>query len=138
MADAKREKGPWTLLEAVESVIEIVRSGTAPGEAQDDWERVVAAVTAHEDLPDLPGLPAAEVKIVEKAIAKAYRTWSAAQRIAIWNETDAGMTDDDDDDTFTDPSFNGIGFSLQAELLDALLRAAVDAKKSREKKGRKQ
>ena len=34
------------------------------------------------------------------------------------------MTDDDDDDSLCDTSFNGIGYALQAEMLDEVTRAA--------------
>jgi hypothetical protein len=43
------------------------------------------------------------------------------------------MTDDDDDDSRCDPSFDGIGYALQVELPDEVTRAAWrDATASRE------
>ena len=65
-----------------------------------------------------------QVKVIEKAIAKAYRGWSDAQRRSIWYETDSGMTDDDDDDALCDTSFNGIGYALQVEMLDQVTHVA--------------
>ena len=44
-------------------------------------------------------------------IAEAYRRWSDAQRWSIWYETDSGMTDDDDNDSLCDTSFDGIGYA---------------------------
>ena len=41
-----------------------------------------------------------------------------------WYETDTGATDDDDDDSHCDTSFDGIGYALQVEMLDAVTRAA--------------
>jgi len=46
-----------------------------------------------------------------KAIAEAYRRWPDAQRRSVWYETDSGMTDDDDDDSLCDTSFDGIGYA---------------------------
>jgi hypothetical protein len=34
------------------------------------------------------------------------------------------MTDDDDDDSLCDTSFNGMGYALQVEMLDEVTRAA--------------
>ena len=36
----------------------------------------------------------------------------------------ADMTDDDDDDSLCDASFNGIGYALQVEMLGEVTRAA--------------
>ena len=54
-----------------------------------------------------------------------------------------GMTDDDDDDSLCDTSFNGIGYALQVEMLDEVTRAAwrdaEELKKAAAKRpGRKQ
>ena len=37
---------------------------------------------------------------------------------------DLSMTDDDDDDTLCDTSFNGIGYALQVEMLEEVTHAA--------------
>jgi hypothetical protein len=83
------------------------------------------------------------VKVIEEAIAEAYRSWSDAQRRSIWDETDSGMTDDDDDDSLCDTSFNVIGCALQVEMLHEATRAAwqdaEELKKAAAKRpGRKQ
>lgn len=112
------------LAEAVHDVIDILRGRPAAGsDASDAWERMVRIIAEHGSLPD------GEVKSIEKAVAEAYRGWSNAQRRSIWYETDSGMTDDDDDDSLCDTSFNGIGYALQVEMLDEVTRAAwLDAK----------
>ena len=79
---------------------------------------IVRIIAEHDSLPD------SEVTGIEKAIAEAYRGWSDAQRRSTWYETDSGMTDDDEDDSLCDTSFNGIGYALQVEVLDEATRAA--------------
>ncbi len=79
------------------------------------WDRIVRTVAENDNLPDR------QVKVIEKAIAKAYRGWSDAQRRSIWYETDSGMTDDD---ALCDTSFNGIGYALQVEMLDEVTHVA--------------
>jgi hypothetical protein len=107
------------LAEAVHAVVGILRSRhSAGGDGSDAWERIVRIIAEHGSLPD------GEVKSIEKAIAEAYRGWSNAQRRSIWYETDSGMTDDDDDHSLCDTSFNGIGYALQVEMLDEVTRAA--------------
>jgi len=108
----------------------LARSGAWPpgsvrraDHGSDNWERIVRIVAEHDSLPD------AEVKVIEKAVAEAYRGWSDAQRRSIWYETDSGMTDCDDDDSLCDTSVNGIGYALEIEMLDEVTRAAwADAK----------
>lgn len=122
--DAKRDGPSMGLAEAVGDIIDILR-GRPPsaGHGSDNWERIVRIVAEHDSLPD------AEVKVIEKAVAEAYRGWSDAQRRSIWYETDSGMTDCDDDDSLCDTSVNGIGYALQIEMLDEVTRAAwADAK----------
>ena len=104
------------LFEAVSDVIDIL--------GRETWERIVAIITKDDSLPDR------EVKVIEKAIAKAYGRWSDAQRRSIWYETDTGMTDYDD--ALCDTSFNGIGYSLQIGMLDEVTKAAWrDARESK-------
>ena len=112
------------LAEAVLDIIDILRGRPgSEGGGPDNWERIVGIIAEHDRLPD------GEVKVIETAIAEAYRGWSDAQRRSIWYETDSGMTDDDDDDSLCDTSFNGIGYALQVEMLDEVARAAwQDAK----------
>jgi hypothetical protein len=126
------------LAEAVQDVIDILRRASG-SEGGDGWQRIVRTAAEHGSLPD------DQVKIIEKAIADAYRSWSDAQRRSIWYETDSGMTDDDDDDALCDTSFNGIGYALQVERLDEVTHAAwreaeelraATAKKRRRKKAR--
>ena len=119
VTDAKRDSPSMGLAEAVHDVVEILRGRPAPGgDGPDAWERLVRLIVEHDSLP------AGEVKGIEKAIAEAYRGWSDAQRRSIWYETDSGMTDDDDDDSLCDTSFNGIGYALQVEMLHEVTRAA--------------
>jgi len=119
VTDAKRDSPSMGLAEAVHDDVEILRGRPAPGaDGPDPWERLVRLIAEHDSLPD------SEVKGIEKAIAEAYRGWSDAQRRSIWYETDSGMTDDDDDDSLCDTSFNGIGYALQVEMLDEVTRAA--------------
>jgi hypothetical protein len=119
VTDAKRDPPSMGLAEAVHDVVELLRGGPVPGgDGPDAWERLVRLIAEHDSLPDN------EVKGIEKAIAEAYRGWSDAQRQSIWYETDSGMTDDDDDDSLCDTSFNGIGYALQVEMLDEVTRAA--------------
>ncbi len=108
------------LAEAVRDVIDILRAQhpSAGSNTPDGWDRIVRIVAEQGSLPD------GEVRVMEKAIAQAYRRWSDAQRRSIWYETDSGMTDDDDDDALCDTSFNGIGFALQVEMLDEVTHAA--------------
>lgn len=89
---------------SIADVIGILR-GRPPcgGDGRDDWERIVAIIAENDSLP------LSEVERIEKAIDAAPRGWSDAQRGPIWHETDRGMTDDDDDDSLSDTSFNGIG-----------------------------
>jgi hypothetical protein len=125
------------LAEAVRDVIDILRIQRASGSAGPaGWDRIVGIIAAHGNLPDN------EVKVIEKAIAEAYRRWSDAERCSIWYETDSGMTDGD---AACDTSFNGIGYALQVEMLDEVTRAAwrdadgrkkAAAKRSPRKKGR--
>ena len=119
VTDAKRDSPSMGLAEAGHDVVEILRGRPAPGgDGPDAWERLVRLIAEHDSLPDN------EVKGIEKAIAEAYRGWSDAQRRSIWYETDSGMTDDDDDDSLCDTSFNGIGYALQVEMLDEVTHAA--------------
>ena len=119
VTDAKRDASSMGLTQAVLQVIDILRDRPASGGGGPDaWERVVRLIAEHDSLPDN------EVKGIEKAIAEAYRSWSDAQRRSIWYKTDSGMTDDDDDDSLCDTSFNGIGYALQVEILDEVTRAA--------------
>jgi hypothetical protein len=107
------------LAEAVRDVIDILRGQPGSGsEGADGWDRIVRTLAESDSLPD------SEVKVIEKAIAQAYRGWSDAQRRSIWYETDSGMTDDDDDEALCDTSFNGIGYALQVEMLDEVTHAA--------------
>jgi hypothetical protein len=105
------------LAEATTDVVNIL-SGAHGANA---WERIVLAI--EEDA----GLPDDETKLIERAVATAYAGWSDGQRRSIWYETDSGMTDDDDDDALCDTSFNGIGYSLQIEVVDAVVNAAQQA-----------
>ncbi len=125
VTDAKRDSSSMGLAEAVHHVVEILRGRPAPGgDGPDPWERLVRLIAEHDSLPD------SEVKGIEKAIAEASRSWSDAQRRSTWYETDSGMTDDGDGDSVCDTSFNGIGYALQVEMLDAVTRAAwKDAEK---------
>lgn len=108
-----------SLAEAVLDVVDIIRGEPASSNTgTDGWDRIVRIMARQE------GLPEGEVKIIETAIAKAYDGWSDAQRRSIWYETESGMTDDDDDETLRDTSFNGIGYALQVELLDEVARTA--------------
>jgi hypothetical protein len=107
------------LAEAVRDVIDILRGQPASGsEGNNGWDRIVRTVAENDSLPD------SQVKVIEKAIAKAYRGWSDAQRRSIWYETDTGITDDNDDDALCDTSFDGIGYALQVEMLDEVTHAA--------------
>ena len=128
MTDAKHDGVSMGLAEAVLDIIHIIRGRPASrGDAPDNWECIVGIIAEHDSLPD------SEVKVLERAIAAAYRGWSDAQRRSIWYETDSGMTDDDDDDSLCDTSFNGIGYALQVEMLDAVTHAAWrDAKALKE------
>ena len=117
--DARRDGPSMGLAEVVHEVVDILRGRPAAGgEGSDAWEHIVRLIAEHDSLPD------DEVKVIERAIAGAYRGWSDAQRRSIWYETDSGMTDDDDDDSLCDTSFNGIGYALQVEMLDEVTRAA--------------
>jgi hypothetical protein len=126
--DAPRSGGPSEfgddasrkgLGDAVRDVVEIIRQEPASRSGgTDGWDRIVRILAKHEGLPD------SEVKVIEMAIAKAYRDWSDGERRSIWYETDSGMTDDDDDDAMCDTSFNGIRYALQVEMLDEVTRAA--------------
>ncbi len=119
VTDAKHDASSLGLAEAVREVVHILRGQPASGgDGPDDWERVVRIIAEHDSLSD------SQVKVIEKAIAEACRGWSDAQRRSIWYETDSGMTDDDDDDSLCDTSFNGIGYALQVEVLDEVTRAA--------------
>lgn len=141
VTDAKRDAPSMGLAEAVIEIIAILRGRPASGgDGPDNWERIVAIIAKHDSLPD------SEVKVIEKAIAEAYRGWSEAQRRSIRYETNSGMTDDDDDDSLCDTSFNGIGYALQVEMLDEVTRAAwqdardlrnASAKRPRRKKATK-
>ena len=125
------------LAEAVRDVVDILRGQPAAGnDRPDGWDRIVRIIAEHDSLPD------SEVKAIEKAIAQAYASWSDAQRRSIWYETDSGMTDAD---ALCDTSFNGIGYALQAEMLDEVTHAAwrhadelkkAAAKRPPRKKGR--
>lgn len=107
------------LAEAVDEVIEILRNRPASSSAGlDTWERIVGIIAEHGTLPQT------EVDQIEKTIAEVYRGWSDAQRRSIWYETETGMTDDDDDDSLCDTSFNGIGYALQIEVLDEVTKTA--------------
>jgi hypothetical protein len=107
------------LAEAVHDVVDILRVQQASASDRvDGWERIVRLIADHDSLSD------DEVKVIEKAIAEAYRGWSEAQRRSVWYETDSGMTDDDNDDDLCDTSFNGIGYALQVEMLDEVTQAA--------------
>lgn len=99
-------------------VIDILRGRPVGGGGPDDWERMIAIIAEND------GLSNSGVTRIEKAIDEACRGWSDAQRRSIWNETESGMTDDDDDDSLCDTSFNGIGYALQVELLDEVTKAA--------------
>jgi hypothetical protein len=117
------------LAEAVLKIIETLRGRRDAGDnGPDNWERMVGIIADQGTLPNY------EVKVIEKAIDQAYRGWTDAKRISIWNVTDCGMTDDDDDDALCDTSFNGIGYALQNELLDEVTKSAwkeaEDLKKS--------
>jgi hypothetical protein len=128
------------LAEGVRDVVDILRSRAASGsDGSDGWDHIVRIIAAEGCLPD------SEVRVIEKAIAEAYRGWTDAQRRSIWYETYSGMADDDDDDALCDTSFNGIGYALQVEMLDEVTRAAwqdadevgkAAAKRSTSKKGR--
>ncbi len=119
VAEAKRDPPSMGVAEAVRDVVDVLRGQPASGrDGPDDWDRIVRIIAEHDSLPD------SEVKVIEKAIAEAYRGWSDAQRRSIWYETDSGMTDDDDDDSLCDTSFNGVGYALQVEMLDEVTRAA--------------
>jgi len=141
VTDAGHDGPSMGLAEAVLEVIDILRGRPASGgDGPDNWERIIGIIAEHDSLPD------SEVKIIEKTIAEAYRGWADAQRRSIWYETDSGMTDDDDDDSFCDNSFNGIGYALQVEMLDEVTRAAwqdarqlkkAPAKRPRRKKATK-
>ena len=121
-------------------VVDILRGQPAAGsDGPDGWDRIVRIIAERDSLPD------SEVKVIEKAIAEAYCGWSDAQRRSIWYETDSGMTDDDDDHALCDMSFNGIGYTLQVEMLDEVTQAAwrdadelkeAAAKRPPRKKGR--
>jgi len=136
VAAAKRDVPSMGLAEAVHDVVDILRGRPVSGsDGPNNWERIVRIIAAHDSLPD------SDVKVVEKAIAEAYRGWSDAQRRSIWYETESGMTDDDDDDSLCDTSFNGIGYALQVEMLDEVTRAAwqgADERKRAEAKRRPQ
>ncbi len=107
------------LAEAIADVIDILRGRPAGGGGgPDDWERIIAIIAESD------GVSNSEVTRFEKAIDEAYRGWSDAQRRSIWYGTESGMTDDDDDDSICDTSFNGIGYALQVELLDEVTKAA--------------
>ena len=118
-SETEGEAPAMGLAEAVRDVVDSLRGQPAAGnDRPDGWDRIVRIIAEHDSLPD------SEVKAIEKAIAQAYASWSDAQRRSIWYETDSGMTDDDDDDSLCDTSFNGIGYALQVEMLDEVTHAA--------------
>jgi hypothetical protein len=111
-----------SLAAAVDEIIESLRRRTnsASGDPG-DWKRIVGIIAAEDSLPE------AEKKIIEKPIETTYARWSDDQRRSIWYETDSGMTDDDDDESSYDTSYDGIGYALQVELLDEVMRAAWES-----------
>ena len=105
------------LAAAVKEIIDSLRSTPdSENEGCDIWERIVGIIANQDSLPHK------ELEVIEKAIEKAYRGWSDAQRRSIWYETESGVIDDDD--SFCDTSFNGIGYALQVEMLDEVTQAA--------------
>jgi hypothetical protein len=90
VTDAKRAGPSMGLAEAVLDIIDNLRGRPAfGGGSPDNWERIVAIIAEHDCLSD------GDVKVIDKAIAEAYRDWSDARRRLIWYETDSGMTDDE-------------------------------------------
>ena len=72
-------------------VIDILRGRPGSGgDGPENWDRIVGIVADHDGLSD------SEVKVIEKAVAGAYRGWPDANRRKIWYETASGVTDDDD------------------------------------------
>lgn len=119
VTDAKHDASSMGLAEAVREAVHILLGQAASGgDGPDDPERVVRIIAEHDSLSD------SQVKVSEKAIAESCRGWPDAQRRSIGYETDRGMTDDDDDDSLCDTSFNGIGYALQVEVLVEVTRAA--------------
>jgi hypothetical protein len=119
VTDTKDEWPLMGLAEAVIDIIDILKGRSASGwNGPDNWKRIVRAIADNDSLSD------SEIKVVEKAIREACRSWSDAQRRSIWRETDSGMTDEEDGYTLYDTSFNGIGDALQVEILDEVTRVA--------------
>jgi hypothetical protein len=83
---------PRSLSDAVEQVIEIVRSLPRGDGRAGDWERAIET-TSEQD-----SLPGDDYDLLESAVDEAFGAWSYATRRAIGLDTDSGMADDDDGD----------------------------------------